>query len=195
MTFIQMYSFIISIAALVLGYVLYGRLIDRIFGPDSHRQTPAVSKADGVDYVPMPTWKVYMIQLLNIAGTGPIFGAISGALFGPVVYLWIVFGCIFAGAVHDYMTGMLSVRKYFLSWYRAGGFPATEGCISKVYYADPETDIDDLLEKMSAAKVTMAVVREKDSGATLGIITIEDILEELVGDIYDENDPVKGESV
>lgn len=95
----------------------------------------------------------------------------------------------------DNITGMLSVRKYFLSWYRTGGFPATKSFIYKVYYADPETDIDDLLEKMSAAKVTMAVVREKDSGATLGIITIEDILEELVGDIYDENDPVKGESV
>ena len=105
-----MFSFLISLAALILGYVLYGRFVERTFGPDPSRPTPAVSKADGVDYVPMPSWKVYMIQFLNIAGTGPIFGAIMGAKFGPSCYLWIVFGCIFAGAVHDYMSGMLSVR-------------------------------------------------------------------------------------
>ena len=106
-----MFSFLISLAALILGYVLYGRFVERAFGPDPSRATPAVSKADGVDYVPMPSWKVYMIQFLNIAGTGPIFGAIMGAKFGPSCYLWIVFGCIFAGAVHDYMSGMLSVRN------------------------------------------------------------------------------------
>ena len=106
-----MFSFLISLAALILGYVLYGRFVERTFGPDPSRPTPAVSKADGVDYVPMPSWKVYMIQFLNIAGTGPIFGAIMGAKFGPSCYLWIVFGCIFAGAVHDYMSGMLSVRS------------------------------------------------------------------------------------
>ena len=105
-----MYSFLISIAALVLGYFLYGAFVDRIFGPDPSRKTPAITKADGVDYIAMPTWKVYMIQFLNIAGTGPIFGAIMGAKFGPASYLWIVLGCIFAGAVHDYMCGMLSVR-------------------------------------------------------------------------------------
>ena len=82
-----------------------------MFGVDSSRKTPAITKADGVDYIPMPAWKVYMIQFLNIAGTGPIFGAIMGAKFGPSAYLWIVFGCIFAGAVHDYMTGMLSIRN------------------------------------------------------------------------------------
>ena len=105
-----MFSFIISIIALVVGYFVYGRVVERIFGPDPSRATPAVAMNDGVDFVPMPTWKVYMIQFLNIAGTGPIFGAIMGAKFGPSCYLWIVFGCIFAGAVHDYFSGMLSIR-------------------------------------------------------------------------------------
>ena len=105
-----MYSFLISVAALILGYVLYGAFVAHVFGPDPRRDTPAVSKADGVDFIPMPTWKVFMIQFLNIAGTGPIFGAIMGAKFGPSAYLWIVLGCIFGGAVHDYMSGMLSVR-------------------------------------------------------------------------------------
>ena len=104
-----MVSFLLSLVALVLGYLLYGRFVERVFGPDD-RPTPAVAKADGVDFIVMPTWKVFMIQFLNIAGTGPIFGAIMGAKFGPAAYLWIVFGCIFAGAVHDYMSGMLSIR-------------------------------------------------------------------------------------
>ena len=105
-----MYSFLISVAALILGYALYGAFVAHVFGPDPRRDTPAVSKADGVDFIPMPTWKVFMIQFLNTAGTGPIFGAIMGAKFGPSAYLWIVLGCIFGGAVHDYMSGMLSVR-------------------------------------------------------------------------------------
>ena len=105
-----MISFLISILALVIGYLLYGRFVERVFGPDPKRKTPAYTKADGVDYIAMPTWKVFMIQFLNIAGTGPIFGAIMGAKFGPASYLWIVLGCIFAGAVHDYLSGMLSVR-------------------------------------------------------------------------------------
>ena len=105
-----MYSFLISIAALILGYALYGAFVEHVFGPDPRRDTPAVAKTDGVDFIPMPTWKVFMIQFLNIAGTGPIFGAIMGAKFGPSAYLWVVLGCIFAGAVHDYMSGMLSVR-------------------------------------------------------------------------------------
>ena len=106
-----MFSFLISVAALFLGYLLYGGFVNRVFGPDPKRETPAVSKADGVDYIVLPTWKVFMIQFLNIAGTGPIFGAIMGAKFGPAAYLWIVFGCIFAGAVHDYLSGMLSLRN------------------------------------------------------------------------------------
>ncbi len=106
-----MYTFIISILLLVLGYVFYGYFVERTFGADARRETPCYTKQDGVDYIPMPTWKVYLIQFLNIAGTGPIFGAIQGILFGPAAYLWIVFGCIFGGAVHDYMSGMLSLRK------------------------------------------------------------------------------------
>lgn len=105
-----MYTLLISIAALILGYLLYGKFVDKVFAPDPKAVTPAYSMQDGVDYVPMPTWKVFMIQFLNIAGTGPIFGAIMGMLYGPAAYLWIVFGCIFGGAVHDYMSGMLSVR-------------------------------------------------------------------------------------
>ena len=104
-----MISFTLSIIALIIGYFLYGRFVERVFGPDD-RVTPAVSKADGLDYIVMPGWKIFMIQFLNIAGTGPIFGAIMGAKFGPAAYLWIVFGCIFAGAVHDYFSGMLSIR-------------------------------------------------------------------------------------
>ena len=104
-----MISFVISLVALILGYLLYGRVVERIFAPDN-RPTPAVAQADEVDYIVMPSWKVFMIQFLNIAGTGPIFGAIMGAKFGPAAYLWIVFGCIFAGAVHDYFCGMLSMR-------------------------------------------------------------------------------------
>lgn len=104
-----MVSFTISLLALIIGYMIYGRFVEHVFGPDG-RQTPAIKIADGVDYIPLPTWKIFMIQFLNIAGTGPIFGAIMGAWYGPSSYLWIVFGCIFAGAVHDYFTGMLSLR-------------------------------------------------------------------------------------
>jgi carbon starvation protein CstA len=105
-----MITFSLSLVALLLGYVLYGRFIEKIVAPDN-RITPAVAKADGIDYVVLPNWKVFMIQFLNIAGTGPIFGAIMGAKFGPAAYLWIVFGCIFAGATHDYLSGMLSMRN------------------------------------------------------------------------------------
>ena len=104
-----MISFLLSLLVLVIGYLLYGRFVEKVFGPDD-RVTPAVAKADGLDYIVLPDWKIFMIQFLNIAGTGPIFGAIMGAKFGPVAYLWIVLGCIFAGAVHDYLTGMLSMR-------------------------------------------------------------------------------------
>lgn len=105
-----MYSFIISLVALILGYIFYGRFVEKIFGTDPNRITPAVAKNDGVDFIPMPGWKVFLIQFLNIAGTGPIFGAIMGAKFGPSAFLWIVLGSIFAGAVHDYLSGMISLR-------------------------------------------------------------------------------------
>lgn len=104
-----MLTFILCIAALVVGYIFYGKRVDKIFGSDD-RETPAIALNDGVDFVPMKGWKIFLVQLLNIAGLGPIFGALNGALFGPVVYLWIVFGTIFAGGVHDYMCGMLSMR-------------------------------------------------------------------------------------
>lgn len=102
--------FFLCVGLLVAGYFVYGKFIERIFGPKPERKTPAITMADGVDYVPMSDKKVYLVQLLNIAGVGPIFGPILGALYGPVAMLWIVFGCIFAGAVHDYFSGMLSVR-------------------------------------------------------------------------------------
>ena len=105
-----MITFLVSLVALVIGYVFYGKFVEKVFGPDD-RVTPAVGNADGVDFVVLPGWKIFMIQFLNIAGTGPIFGAIMGAKFGPAAYLWIVLGCIFAGAVHDYLSGMLSMRN------------------------------------------------------------------------------------
>lgn len=105
-----MVTFIVSIIALIVGYFVYGAVVEKIFGIDEERVTPAIRLEDGVDYVPMPEWKVFLIQFLNIAGLGPIFGAILGAMFGPAAFLWIVFGSIFAGGVHDYFSGMLSLR-------------------------------------------------------------------------------------
>lgn len=105
-----MITFILSIVALIVGYAVYGRIVEKLFGADKNRITPVHRLADGVDYVPMPWWRIFLIQFLNIAGLGPIFGAIAGAMWGPVAFLWIVFGCIFGGAVHDYLSGMLSVR-------------------------------------------------------------------------------------
>lgn len=110
-----MTSFIIALISLILGYLLYGKFAEKAFGINAERKTPCYTREDGIDYMPMPTWKVFLIQFLNIAGTGPIFGAIMGILFGPAAYLWIVFGCIFAGAVHDYMVGMICIRKDGLS--------------------------------------------------------------------------------
>lgn len=104
-----MISLLISFGVLIVGYLIYSKVTEKIFAPDD-RQTPAVAINDGVDCVPMKTWKAFLIQLLNIAGTGPIFGALMGAVFGPVVFLWIVFGSILGGAVHDYMSGMISSR-------------------------------------------------------------------------------------
>jgi len=105
-----MVSFILSIVALIVGYFIYSKVVEKAFGADNNIKTPAVRLEDGVDYVVMPAWKIFLIQFLNIAGTGPIFGAIAGALWGPVAFLWIVLGSIFAGGVHDYLSGMLSVR-------------------------------------------------------------------------------------
>ena len=106
-----MVSFFLCIGLLIAGYFVYGTLVEKVFQPDANRPTPAMANPDGIDYVPISTPRAFLVQLLNIAGLGPIFGAISGALWGPSVYLWIVGGTIFAGAVHDYLSGMLSVRN------------------------------------------------------------------------------------
>jgi carbon starvation protein CstA len=106
-----MISFIVGVIALIGGYFVYGKIIEKVFKISPTRQTPAVRVNDGVDFVVLPTWRAVLIQFLNIAGTGPIFGAIAGALWGPAAFAWIVFGCIFAGAVHDYFCGMLSLRN------------------------------------------------------------------------------------
>ncbi|MES1053790.1 carbon starvation protein A [Bacillus thuringiensis] len=106
-----MITFLTSIVLLVIGYFVYGRLIEKIFGVKDNKKTPAYTKQDGVDFVPIDKKRNSMIQLLNIAGTGPIFGPILGALYGPVAFIWIVIGAIFAGAVHDYLTGMISIRN------------------------------------------------------------------------------------
>ena len=105
-----MISFLLCLALLIGGYFVYGKVVEGVFGPDE-RETPAVRLEDGIDYVVLPRWKLFLIQLLNIAGLGPIFGALQGALWGPVVFLWITFGTIFAGGVHDYFSGMLSIRN------------------------------------------------------------------------------------
>ena len=105
-----MITFTVCLVLLIVGYFVYGSYIDRLFGPTS-RKTPALTNPDGVDYIPLPTWKIFMIQFLNIAGLGPIFGAILGAKFGTSSYIWIVLGCIFAGSVHDYIAGMISLRE------------------------------------------------------------------------------------
>lgn len=106
-----MISFLVSIVALILGYFIYGKIVDNVFQPDENSITPAKRLEDGVDFVEMSWTKTFLIQFLNIAGTGPIFGAVAGAMWGPVAFLWIVFGCIFAGAVHDYLIGMMSLRR------------------------------------------------------------------------------------
>ncbi|EXX89141.1 carbon starvation protein CstA [Paenibacillus darwinianus] len=116
-----MITFLTAIVLLIIGYFLYGKFVEKVFGVKETRTTPAYSMGDGVDYVPMGNKKNGLIQLLNIAGVGPIFGPILGALYGPVAFLWIVFGCIFAGAVHDYLTGMISIRN------RGAHLPALAG--------------------------------------------------------------------
>ena len=104
-----MVTFFIALALLLVGYMVYSRVTEKAFNVDG-RKTPAIANPDGIDITPLPRWKAFLIELLNIAGTGPIFGAISGALFGPIVFLWIVFGCILGGAVHDFFCGMISSR-------------------------------------------------------------------------------------
>lgn len=106
-----MISFLIALAVLVGGYFVYGLLAEKLFGLRPAKVTPAYSRCDGIDYTPLPTWRVFLIQFLNIAGLGPIFGAIMGVMFGPAAFLWIVLGTIFAGAVHDFISAMISMRS------------------------------------------------------------------------------------
>lgn len=106
-----MISFTIALLTLVVGYLLYGKYVSKVFAIDTKRETPAIKNPDGIDYIPMPYWKLFLIQFLNIAGLGPIFGAVMGIMYGPSAFLWIVFGTIFAGAVHDFISGMISIRQ------------------------------------------------------------------------------------
>lgn len=106
-----MITFVVCILLLIAGYIIYGKFVERHFGTDPQRPVPAVTMEDGVDFKPMSTWKVFVIQFLNIAGLGPIFGAIMGAAYGPAAYIWIVVGCIFMGAAHDFFSGMMSIRS------------------------------------------------------------------------------------
>lgn len=110
-----METFLIGLAILIAGYLLYGTFISRFFGADESRVTPAIKLRDDIDYIPLPGWKIFLIQFLNIAGLGPIFGAILGAAYGPIAFLWIALGSIFAGGVHDYFSGMMSIRHNGLS--------------------------------------------------------------------------------
>lgn len=110
-----MITFFLALTVLILGYWLYSKFIERVFGADYNRPTPVKTMEDGVDYMPLPWWRIFLIQFLNIAGLGPIFGAVAGAMWGPVAFLWIVLGSVFAGAVHDYFSGMMSVRHNGLS--------------------------------------------------------------------------------
>ena len=103
--------FLLAAATLIIGYLIYGKIVEKIFSINEKAVTPAIAKCDNVDFMTLPTWRVFLIQFLNIAGLGPVFGAILGALYGPVALLWIVFGSIFAGGVHDYFAGMISVRN------------------------------------------------------------------------------------
>lgn len=108
---VNMITFITSIILLIIGYLTYGKFVDLFFNASSKNITPANRLADNVDFKVLKPWKIFIIQFLNIAGLGPIFGAILGAAYGPVAYIWIVFGCIFMGAVHDYFSGMMSIRN------------------------------------------------------------------------------------
>ncbi|MDE7443148.1 MAG: carbon starvation protein A, partial [Muribaculaceae bacterium] len=110
-----MTSFLVALGILIGGYLIYGTLMEKVFGVDPSRAMPAYTKRDDVDFMPLPTWKVFLIQFLNIAGLGPIFGAIMGIMFGPAAFLWIVLGTIFGGAVHDFMSAMISIRSGGLS--------------------------------------------------------------------------------
>lgn len=123
-----MITFLVSICLLVVGYFTYGRFVERYFGVSAERDTPVKRLADGVDYQELKPWRMYVIQFLNIAGLGPIFGAIMGAAYGPMAYLWIVVGCIFMGAAHDFFSGMLSLRNDGKDLPEIVGHTSARGC-------------------------------------------------------------------
>jgi carbon starvation protein CstA len=127
-----MISLSVSIVLLLVGYFLYSRIIEKVFGADPARKTPAYEKNDGVDFVPMPQWKVALTQFFNIAGLGAVFGAVMGALFGPAAFIWIVVGCVFAGGVHDYFSGMISLRHGGISFSEIVGEYMGNGCMQVV---------------------------------------------------------------
>ena len=186
-----MISLLLSFAVLIAGYLLYSRVVVRIFGPDD-RQTPAVSINDGVDCVPMKTPKAFLIQLLNIAGTGPIFGALMGAQFGPIVFLWIILGSIFAGAVHDYMTGMISSRNGGRSIAELSGIYLGEGArwimrvfsvgllilVGTVFVTSPAALLDRLIPTAAGERLWIAVILAYYITATLLPI------DKLIGRLY-----------
>ena len=188
---IHMITFLICVAALLVGYWLYGRRVDRLFGPDD-RETPAVAINDGVDFVPMKGWKIFLIQLLNIAGLGPIFGALNGALFGPVVYLWIVLGTIFAGGVHDYMSGMMSMRHSGASVSELTGMYLGNGMkqVMRVFSVVLLVMVGVVFSKGPAGLLAMLTPEKLDAGFWLTVVIIYYFIatfvpvDKVIGKIY-----------
>lgn len=178
--------FLLCVAILLSGYFIYGKIVEKIFVINPERKTPAYSLRDGVDYVPMTKKKIWLIQLLNIAGTGPIFGPILGALYGPVAMLWIVFGCVFAGAVHDYFSGMLSIRNGGANVpYLAGkylGRPAKHFMniiailllllVGVVFVASPASLLTNITSDLMNSGAVGAAAVSDESGAAKGNILI-----------------------
>ncbi|PTX18872.1 carbon starvation protein CstA [Pontibacter mucosus] len=167
-----MVSFLISVLALVLGYFLYSKVVVRAFGADANRATPALTMRDDVDYVPLPWWKIFLIQFLNIAGLGPIFGAVAGAMWGPAAFLWIVLGTIFAGGVHDYLSGMLSLRHKGESITEVTGYYLGTGMkrfmqvftialmimVGAVFITGPAKILDDVLGEVGDVRMWVWVI-------------------------------------
>lgn len=176
-----MITFFVSIAALILGYFVYSRIVERIFVVDQHRKTPALSMADGVDFVAMPGWRIFLIQFLNIAGLGPIFGAVAGAMWGPVAFLWIVLGSVFAGAVHDYFSGMLSLKHKGKSITEISGIYLGSGVkqfmrgftvilmimVGAVFIMGPAKILDDMTGNAAGMTLWVAVIFIYYVGATM----------------------------
>jgi len=160
-----MVTFLASILLLIVGYVVYGKVVERIFGINDQNPTPAYTSRDNMDYVPMSWWKASLIQLLNIAGTGPIFGAIMGALYGPVAFIWIVIGSIFAGGVHDYFSGMVSLR------HNGAQFPTIVGKYLGKYMKLITMVVSIFLMVLVAAAFTAAPAQLLEQITSLGFIT------------------------